>query len=237
MDDDEPLNLSTKSNRSNSNAIIWSPASICEKESSGGGGDGLSIKEELDNLKTELMPMNSQSLLGGSSSTSSSSPSCISNASSIRTNVSQSTIPIHEFLEKAHANTISAEFFQKLQQRRNTDSQNICGGGAADFTANHFGLTNKIDFPSTLTQAAAAAAAAAAAVQAATNSEFLTHLKQAEIDLIAKNQVSIYQGEYHQLKKNYFSFFSFCSFFYALKSAELHKEKRFKSFLSSDKFN
>lgn len=203
MDDDEPLNLSTKSNRSSSNAIIWSPASLCEKESA---SDGVSIKVELDNFKSELMPMNSQTLLGGSSSTSSSSPSCISSASSIRTNGSQSTIPIHEFFEKAHASSISAEFFQKLQQRRNNDSSS---GG--DFAANHFGLTNKIDFPSTLTQAAAAAAAAAAAVQAATNtSEFLTHLKQAEIDLIAKNQVSIYQGEYHQqffFFKYYFPFF------------------------------
>lgn len=197
MDDDEPLNLSTKSQRSNSNAIIWSPASICEKESSASDGT-VSIKVELDNLKTELQPYNSQTLAGGSSSTS--SPSCVSTASSIRTNTSQSTIPIHELFEKAHANQFSAEFFQSLQ-RRNNEQQSTCGGGGGfgDFATNHFGLGNKIDFPSTLSQAAAAAAVAVLAHRpTGTNpADFLSHLKQAEIDIIAKNQVSMYQGRYN----------------------------------------
>lgn len=196
MDDDEPLNLSTKSQRSNSNAIIWSPASICEKESASDGS--VSIKVELDNLKTELTSYNSQTLAGGSSSTS--SPSCVSTASSIRTNTSQSTIPIHELFEKAHANTFSAEFFQNLQRRNNEQSQCGGGGGAGfgDFATNHFGLGNKIDFPSTLSQAAAAAAVAVLAHRpTGTNpTDFLSHLKQAEIDIIAKNQVSMYQGTF-----------------------------------------
>lgn len=57
--------------------------------------------------------------------------------------------------------------------------------------AANFGLKQKIEFPSTLTQVAAAAAAA---VQVATNtSEFLSHLqKQAEFDLIAKNHLDLY---------------------------------------------
>lgn len=192
MDDDEPLNLSTKSQRSNSNAIIWSPASICEKESASDGS--VSIKVELDNLKTDLTPYNSQTLAGGSSSTS--SPSCVSNASSIRTNTSQSTIPIHELFEKAHANTFSAEFFQNLQRRNN--EQSAGGAGFGDFATNHFGLGNKIDFPSTLSQAAAAAAVAVLAHRpTGTNpTDFLSHLKQAEIDIIAKNQVSMYQGRF-----------------------------------------
>lgn len=70
MDEDEPLNLSVKSNRSNPNAIIWSPASLCEKESA---NENCSIKVELDPIKTELSLHNSN--LGNSSSASSSTSS------------------------------------------------------------------------------------------------------------------------------------------------------------------
>lgn len=161
MDEDEPLNLSTKSNRSNSNAIIWSPASICEKESA----EGLPIKMELDQIKSEPLHANNPNMANSSSSSSSAS-----SVSSMRT---PQPLPIQELFEKAHATGLSAEFLQKLQRRTNE--------------------TNGT-FPSSLTQAAAAAAAAAAAVQAATNTtEFLSHLhKQAEFDLIAKNHLDLY---------------------------------------------
>lgn len=159
MDEDEPLNLSTKSNRSNSNAIIWSPASICEKESA----EGLPIKVELDHIKSESLNANNQTVANSSSSSSSTS-----SVSSMRTH----PMPIQEFLEKAHASGISADFLQKLQRRSNDPNDN---------------------FPSHLTQAAAAAAAAAAAVQAATNTtELLTHLQKREFDIIAKNHIDVY---------------------------------------------
>lgn len=159
VDEDEPLNLSTKSNRSNSNAIIWSPASICEKESA----EGLPIKVELDHIKSESLNANNQIVANSSSSSSSTS-----SVSSMRTH----PMPIQEFLEKAHASGISADFLQKLQRRTNDSNDN---------------------FPSHLTQAAAAAAAAAAAVQAATNTtELLTHLQKREFDIIAKNHIDVY---------------------------------------------
>ncbi|XP_055313646.1 zinc finger protein sens-like isoform X2 [Sitodiplosis mosellana] len=166
IDEDEPLNLSIKSNRSNSNAIIWSPASICEKESA---AEGLPIKVELDQIKSEHLH---QQIIANSSSSSSST----SSVSSMRTS---QPLPIQEFFEKAHATGISADFLQKLQRRTNETNGGGGGGGT---------------FPSSLTQAAAAAAAAAAAVQAATNTtEFLSHLhKQAEFDLIAKNHLDLY---------------------------------------------
>lgn len=161
MDEDEPLNLSTKSYRSNSNAIIWSPASICEKESA----EGLPIKMELYQIKSEPLHPNNPNMANSSSSSSSAS-----SVSSMRT---PQSLPIQELFEKAHATGLSADFLQKLQRRTNE--------------------TNGT-FPSSLTQAAAAAAAAAAAVQAATNTtEFLSHLhKQAEFDLIAKNHLDLY---------------------------------------------
>lgn len=160
VDEDEPLNLSIKSNRSNSNAIIWSPASICEKES-----EGLPIKVELGQIKSESLHSNSHTVANSSSSSSSAS-----SVSSMRT---PQPLPIQELFEKAHANGISADFLQKLQRRTNDNANGT--------------------FPSSLTQAAAAAAAAAAAVQAATNTtEFLSHLHKQEFDLIAKNHLDLY---------------------------------------------
>lgn len=97
--------MSIKANRSNSNAIIWSPASICEKESAAEGVIP-SIKVELDQIKLEHQNV-------GNSSSSSSSTSSIS---SMRT---QQSLPIQELFEKAHATGISADFLQKLQRRTN----------------------------------------------------------------------------------------------------------------------
>lgn len=65
MDEDEPLNLSIKSersHRSNPSINIWSPASLCEKESA---GDSISIKEELDICKSDVA-LNNSSLLNSS---------------------------------------------------------------------------------------------------------------------------------------------------------------------------
>lgn len=188
IDEDEPLNLSTKSTRSSSNAIIWSPASICEKESSAGG---VPIKLEIDQMHLEpstaaaaaavvaaaLNPNHIHASTANSSTTSSSSSSSSStssSASSVSSLRLPQPLPIQELIEKAHANGLSADLLQKLQRRTNE-------------------ATNSA-FPSSLTQAAAAAAAAAAAVQAATNTtEFLSHLhKQAEFDLIAKNHLDLY---------------------------------------------
>lgn len=70
MEEDEPLNLSVKSSRSNPNAMIWSPASLCEKESS---GDNVSIKLELDQCKTELHNSNLANTSSASSTSSTSS--------------------------------------------------------------------------------------------------------------------------------------------------------------------
>lgn len=99
--------MSTKSNRSNSNAIIWSPASICEKESA----EGLPIKMELDHIKSEPMHLNNQNMTNSSSSSSSTS-----SVSSMRT---PQPLPIQELFEKAHATGLSADFLQKLQRRTN----------------------------------------------------------------------------------------------------------------------
>lgn len=64
MDEDEPLNLSIKSERSHRSnpSIIWSPASLCEKESA---SDSISIKEELDICKSDAA-FNNSSLLNSS---------------------------------------------------------------------------------------------------------------------------------------------------------------------------
>lgn len=159
IDEDEPLNLSTKSSRSNSNAIIWSPASICEKESA----EGLPIKVELDQIKSEQ-------LHNHNAANSSSSSSSASSVSSMRTS---QPLPIQELFEKAHATGISADFLQKLQ-RRNSE-------------------TNGTFPSSLTQAAAAAAAAAAAVQAATNTTEFLSHLhKQAEFDLIAKNHLDLY---------------------------------------------
>lgn len=64
IDEDEPLNLSLRSSRSNPSVNIWSPASLCEKESA---SDCISIKEELD-CKTDIL-LNNCNLMNVSSAT------------------------------------------------------------------------------------------------------------------------------------------------------------------------
>lgn len=158
IDEDEPLNLSTKSSRSNSNAIIWSPASICEKESA----EGLPIKVELDQIKSEPLHMHN-------AANSSSSSSSTSSVSSMRTS---HPLPIQELFEKAHATGLSADFLQKLQQRSNE--------------------TNGTFPSSLTQAAAAAAAAAAVQAATNTTEFLSHLHKQAEFDLIAKNHLDLY---------------------------------------------
>ncbi|XP_031622678.1 zinc finger protein sens isoform X2 [Contarinia nasturtii] len=162
IDEDEPLNLSIKANRSNSNAIIWSPASICEKESAAEGVMP-SIKVELDQIKSEHL--HNQTV--GNSSSSSSSTSSIS---SLRT---PQSLPIQELFEKAHATGISADFLQKLQRRTN-DTNGTFPSSLTQAAA-----------------AAAAAAAAVQAATNTTEFLSHLH-KQAEFDLIAKNHLDLY---------------------------------------------
>lgn len=159
IDEDEPLNLSTKSSRSNSNAIIWSPASICEKESA----EGLPIKVELDQIKSEQL--HNHNIANSSSSSSS--------ASSVASMRTSQPLPIQELFEKAHATGISADFLQKLQRRSSETN------GTFPSSLTH--------------AAAAAVATAAAVQAATNTTEFLSHLhKQAEFDLIAKNHLDLY---------------------------------------------
>lgn len=194
MDEDEPLNLSTKSNRTNSNAIIWSPASLCEKESS--NTENVSIKTEcLDELgKAQLSPNINQMLLNvnnqlATQALSSASSSSLSSNSS-NSSTSLSIKPRVALMQHHQEQLLSALEYERCRLNLQRNSGN---GGNGDLAGNHFGLKNKIDFPSTLTQAAAAAAAAA--VQAATNTtEFFSHLhKQAEFDLIAKNHLDLFK--------------------------------------------